>query len=140
MIARCKFIKTVFVKDSMWKRKKVSFLFISLPWLLNELLWSINKLKQGLWCTIWLLYIQFIYIKLKNLLKVCKKMGKTKKYTFIKSNISLLFATLSSLRTWKLSTKFYDSYKLLINYQKNSNIKDKIKTNMHFDNTFTVNE
>ena len=33
----------------------MSFLFISLPWLSklsNELLWSINKLKQGLWCTI----------------------------------------------------------------------------------------
>ena len=67
-------------------------------------------------------------------------MGKTKKYTFRKSNISLLFATLSSLRKWKLSTKLYDSYKSLINYQKNSNIKGKIKTNMHFDNTFTVNE
>ena len=31
----------------MSKRKKISFLFISLPWLSNELLWSINKLKQG---------------------------------------------------------------------------------------------
>ena len=40
----------------------------------------------------------------------------------------------------KLSTKFYDSYKSLINFQKHSNIKDKIKTNVHFDNTFTVNE
>ena len=29
----------------------MSFLFISLPWLLNGILWSINKLKQGLWCT-----------------------------------------------------------------------------------------
>ena len=28
------------------------FLFILLPWLSNELLWSINKLKQGLLCTI----------------------------------------------------------------------------------------
>ena len=37
------------------------FLFISLPWLSNELLWSMNKLKQGLWCTIWLSYI-YIYI------------------------------------------------------------------------------
>ena len=34
----------------------------------------------------------------------------------------------------------YKSYKSLTNYQKNSNIKDKIKTNAHFDNTFTVNE
>ena len=39
----------------------MSFLFISLPWLSNELLWSVNKLKQGLWCTIWLSYI-YIYI------------------------------------------------------------------------------
>ena len=37
------------------------FLFISLPWLSNELLWSMNKLKQGLWCTISLSYI-YIYI------------------------------------------------------------------------------
>ena len=49
--------KKVFVKDRMSKRKKMSFLFISLTWLSNELLWSINKLKQGLWCTIWLSYI-----------------------------------------------------------------------------------
>ena len=39
----------------------MSFLFISLPWLSNKLLWSINKLKQGLWCTILLPYI-YIYI------------------------------------------------------------------------------
>ena len=38
--------KKVFVKDSMTKRKKMSFLFILVPWLSNELLWSINKLKQ----------------------------------------------------------------------------------------------
>ena len=49
--------KKVFVKDRMSKRKKMSFLFISLPWLSNGILWSINKLKQGLWCTIWLSYI-----------------------------------------------------------------------------------
>ena len=36
----------------MLKRKKRSFLFISLPWLQNKLLRSINKLRQGLWCTI----------------------------------------------------------------------------------------
>ena len=53
-------------------------------------------------------------------------MCKTKKYT--------------SFITWKLSTKFYESYKSLINYQNNSNIKDKIKTNAHFNNTFTANE
>ena len=41
---------------------------------------------------------------------------------------------------YKLSTKFYESYKLLINDQKNCNIKDKIKTNVHFGNTFKVNE
>ena len=53
--------KKVFVKERLSKRNKISFLFISLPWLSNELLWSINKLKQGLWCTIWLSYI-YIYI------------------------------------------------------------------------------
>ena len=46
----------------------------------------------------------------------------------------------SSLRTWKLSTKFYASYNSSINYQRNSVIKGKIKTNEHFDNTFTLNE
>ena len=35
------------------------FLFISLPWLSNELLPRI-MMKQGLWCTIWLSYI-YIY-------------------------------------------------------------------------------
>ena len=55
--------KKVFVKDSMSKRKKNSFLYISLPLLSNELLWSINKLKQVLWCTIWLSYTHiYIYI------------------------------------------------------------------------------
>ena len=57
-----------------------------------------------------------------------------------KQYVVTLYVTLSSLRTWKLSTKFYASYKSSINYQKNSIIKDKIKTNVHFDNTFTVNE
>ena len=32
----------------------MSFLLILPLWLSNELLWNINKLKQGLWCTIWL--------------------------------------------------------------------------------------
>ena len=41
----------------MSKCKKMLFLFISLSWLSNGLLWSINKLKQGLWCTIWLSHI-----------------------------------------------------------------------------------
>ena len=40
-------------------------------------------------------------------------------------------------RTWKLSTKFYASYKSSINYQKNSIIKDKIKTNVHFENVYS---
>ena len=53
--------KNVFVKESMSKRKNMSFLFISLPWLSNGLLWSINKLKQGLWCTMRLSYI-YVYI------------------------------------------------------------------------------
>ena len=52
--------KKVFVKDSM-SNNKMWFLFVSLSWLANELLWSINKLKQGLWCNIWLSYI-YIYI------------------------------------------------------------------------------
>ena len=58
--------KTDFVKGSMSKLIKMSSLFISLPWLSNEILWSINKLKQGLWCTIWLsdiyIYIYIYYI------------------------------------------------------------------------------
>ena len=54
--------KKVFIKDSMSKRKKMSFLSISLPWLWNELLWSTNKLKQGLRSTIWLYDIIYIYI------------------------------------------------------------------------------
>ena len=41
-------------------------------------------------CIIYKLCI-YMYYKLKAILKVYKKMGKTKKYTFIKSNISLLF-------------------------------------------------
>ena len=44
--------KKVFVKNSILKHTKMSFLFIS-PWLSIELLWSINKLKQRLWCTIY---------------------------------------------------------------------------------------
>ena len=51
-----------------------------------------------------------------------------------------LYVTLPSLSTWKLSAKFYETYKLLINWQKSSNIKDKITTNGLFDNTFKVNE
>ena len=56
--------------------------------------------------------------------------------TYKKQYFVTLCMILSSLKTWKFSTKFYESYKLLTNYQKNSNIKDKIKTNVHFDNTF----
>ena len=37
----------------------MSFLFHFLDYQMK--LWSINKLKQGLWCTIWLSYI-YIYI------------------------------------------------------------------------------
>ena len=39
-----------------------------------------------------------------------------------------------------MSTKFYKRYKSLINYQNNSNIKGKIKTNVQFENTFKANE
>ena len=67
-------------------------------------------------------------------------MGKTKKYTLLKAVIRYSLRTLSSLRTLKLSTKFYASYKPSINYQKISIIKVKIKTDEQFDNTFTVNE
>ena len=58
----------------------------------------------------------------------------------------IFYATLSRLSTWKLSPKFYlflivlIVYKLLINYQRNSNIEGIIKNNMHFDNTFKVNK
>ena len=45
--------------DSMSKHKKM-LLFILLSWLSNELLQSINKLKRGLWCIIWLSYV-YIY-------------------------------------------------------------------------------
>ena len=40
----------------------------------------------------------------------------------------------------KIVINFYASCKSSINYQKNSIIKDKIKTNVHFDKIFTVNE
>ena len=57
-----------------------------------------------------------------------------------KKYFATLYVTLSSLRTGKLSARFYKIYKSLTNYQNNSNIKDKVKTNLHFDNTFTVNK
>ena len=46
-------------------------------------------------------------------------MSKNKKCTFTKRNISLLFTQLCKA----LSTKFYQSYRSLTNYQKSSNIK-----------------
>ena len=55
-------------------------------------------------------------------------MGKTKKYTLLKT----IFCY--SLRN------FVKLNKSSINYQKNSIIKSKIKTYELFDNTFTVNE
>ena len=58
-------------------------------------------------------------------------MGKTKKYPLIKSNILLLFTYVtSSLSTWKMSTSLTEV----------TNLKDKIKTNAHFDKRFKVNE
>ena len=51
----------------------MSFLFISLPWLSNGLLWSINKLKQGLWCTIWLSYIYTSALSLEEVIAMCLK-------------------------------------------------------------------
>ena len=53
--------RNVFVKHSLSKRKTNIFLFISLPWLSNELLWSINKLKQGLWIMVHYLTIIYLY-------------------------------------------------------------------------------
>ena len=47
---------------------------------------------------------------------------------------------MSRLSTWKLSAEFYESYKSFINYHKDSTIRDKIKDNLDFDNTFKVNE
>ena len=44
--------KKVCIKESMSKHKRIPFLFIliiSIPWISNELLWSLNKLKQILW-------------------------------------------------------------------------------------------
>ena len=52
--------KKVFVKTHMSKRKKMSFLFISLPWLSNELLWSINMLKIE--TRIMVHYLTMVYI------------------------------------------------------------------------------
>ena len=63
----------------MSKRKKLSFLFISLPWLSNKLLSSMNKLKQGLWYTIWLSYI-YIYIIIHKTVTVTKYLIVLKKY------------------------------------------------------------
>ena len=66
-------------------------------------------------------------------------MGKTKKcYFYKKQYFVALYETLSSLNTSKLFTKFYESYNSLMNYQKSSNIKDKIKSNVHYD-TMTIN-
>ena len=77
--------KKVFVKDSMWKRKKMSFLFISLPWLSNKLLWSINNLKQGLWCTIWLSYSIFGHLlTIKKIHKKCFFKRRLKTLTLLR--------------------------------------------------------
>ena len=67
-------------------------------------------------------------------------MGETKKYFYKKQYFATLYVTFSSLSTQKLSTKFYESYKSLINDQKSSNTKDKITANVHFDSTFKENE
>ena len=67
-----------------------------------------------------LIYIYiYIYIYICMLIYICPLiyiyimyiMGKTKKYTFIKSNISLLFTlyvTLSNLSIWKLSKALWN--------------------------------
>ena len=40
----------------------MSFLFISFPWLPHELLWNINKLKQGLYIYIYIYINGAVYI------------------------------------------------------------------------------
>ena len=47
-------VKKVFVRECQ-NVKNVSFLLILLPWLPNKL-WSLNELKQGLWCTTYLIH------------------------------------------------------------------------------------
>ena len=61
-------------------------------------------------------------------------------YFYKKQNFATLIVTLSSLRTLKLSYKVLWKLKSLINYQKNSNVKGKLKTNVHFDIMFKVNK
>ena len=75
----------------------------------------------------------------QNFLK--KKTGQNQEIRLYENQCFItLYVTLSSLRTSKLSTKFFESYKSLINYQKHLNIKDKIRNKVHFDNTFIINE
>ena len=54
-------------------------------------------------------------------------MGETKKCTFIKRNISLLFMYFVQIKYVKVVYKVLNSsYKSLINYKKSSNIKIKL--------------
>ena len=77
----------------------------------------------------------YIYIKLKKLIKAyIKKWVKPRSTLYLKQYFVSFYVTLSSLITWKLSKKFYESYSSSIYYQKNSTTKGKIKTNDHFDN------
>ena len=70
MISRCKCFEYVVRRKFSWKTvcwnvKNVGFIYFTslIIRLSNELLWSLNKLKQGLWCTIWLSYTNmYIYI------------------------------------------------------------------------------
>ena len=73
----------------------MSFLFISLPWLSNGLLWSINKLKQGLWCTIWQSHIYiyiyvYIYIYIGQSFKEINHLGDTKTCLTLAVNVKVL--------------------------------------------------
>ena len=74
---------------------------------------------------VYLIYI-YIYIKLKTFFNTYIKEWVKARNTLVKKQFFVtLYVTLSGLRTWKLSTKFYASYKSSINYQKNSIINKK---------------
>ena len=67
-------------------------------------------------------------------------MGKTKKYTLLKTIFRYSLCNFVKLKNMKIVYKVLCKLQVINNYQKNSIIKDKIKTNEHFDNTFTLNE
>ena len=84
-------------------------------------------------------YLKFIY-KTKKPLKYVKNCVKPRNTLLSKAIFRYSLRNFVKLKNMNIIYKVLESHKLLINHQKNSNIKDKIKTNVHFDNTFTVNE